>query len=337
MYQSGPRSSRGGGRYNAPPLGDIEIVDCFLCGPAPSRPLRLLRIDTSEGPLRLRRCRSCGLVFMSPRYTQRMLRTLFDVSYFEEGGYSGSHHARSYFDPIERDEKMAWSRRILVDLETFVAGADLLEVGAAGGHFLLAARERGFRAMGVELSDYAGSQARERYGLDVRQGQLEECRLPAASFDVVYLNDLLEHVPDPLGFLAEVARVLKPGGVLYVVVPTYVGSLPTRLFAPIHEIKRGLRRARGQAPGPTFLREPFHIYEFTPATLRHLFRRAGFDVISMVSSMPSIQSGHRSELSGLETRLKLGAMRLYASLVERKLMWGERTRVVARPGAQVTS
>lgn len=308
-----------------------ERVDCLFCGPAPSRQLRLLSVPTDEGELVLRRCRDCGLVYQSPRYTQQKLRELLDEPYFEEGGYAGFHHARSYFDPAERDEKVLWSRDILADLEGFAKPGRLLEVGAAGGHFLLAARERGWDAEGVELSPYAASRGREVYGLTIHEGQLEEVGLPAAAFGVVYVNDLLEHVPDPIRFLAEVRRLLASGGILYAVVPTYVASIPTRLFAPAWRLRGAIRKLRGLPAGPAFLSEPYHIWEFTPRTLRLLFSRADYDVVSIKSTMPSIQLGTRSTLRGAGARMKLGFMRLYAHGVRAGLFWGERTRVVVRP------
>ena len=314
-------------------MSETETVDCELCGPSRTRELSLLRIPHPEGDLVLRRCLSCGLVYQSPRLTQAQLAKLLDESYFEEGGYSGYHHARSYFDEKERAEKLAFSDRILDDMAEFreLSGCRLLEVGAAGGHFLLAARARGCEVKGVELSDYASSQARERYELDVVQGQLEEAALPSGAFDVVYVNDLLEHAPQPLRFLDEVKRILSPDGLFYAVVPTYVSSLPTRVFAPLWSLRRWRRRLGGGPAGPTFLQEPFHIYEFEPATLQLLFRRGGYDVLAMTSSMPSIQSGAKSSVRGAAARLKLSLMRGYAWGVRRGLMWGERTRIVGRP------
>lgn len=322
-------------RLQCVPLSDIERVDCIFCGPSPTRRLRLLRIESPEGDLLLRRCLGCGLVFQSPRYTQEKLAELLSRDYFEGGGYAGDHHTRSYFDPAERQEKVAFSHERLAEIEALrPSRGRLLEVGAAGGHFLLAARDRGWSVEGVELSEYAAARARDLYGLDLHRGQLEKCAFPAASFDVVYLNDLLEHVPRPPAFLEEVRRVLRPDGILFAVVPTYVRSLPTRLFAPVHGARRACRRLLGRQPGPTFLSEPFHIYEFTPATLRLLCERARYDVIAMTSSMPSLQSGARSTLSGFQAGTKLALLRLYSAGVRRGIFWGERTTLVARPHAR---
>ncbi|MFN7973552.1 MAG: class I SAM-dependent methyltransferase [Acidobacteriota bacterium] len=315
-------------------MSDTETVPCIFCGPADSRVLPLLCIPNAEGDLVLRKCAGCGLIYQSPRFTQEKLRTLFDDTYFEKGGYSGLHHARSYFDPEERAEKVAYSHEVLADLEASFGPARkgrLLEVGAAGGHFLLAARERGWDVAGVEISDYAVARARELYGLDLVRGQLEEAALPGGAFDVVYLNDLLEHAKNPLLFLGEVRRILREDGMLYALVPTYVRSVATRVMAPIWDLRRTAKSILGRERGPTFLRDPFHIYEFTPRTLALLYARADYDVISMQSSMPSVGSGPRSSLGGIAAFAKLSFLRFYARGVRLGVFWGEKTRVIARP------
>ncbi len=308
----------------------IERVDCPLCGEAGRRLLPHLRYETPEGLLRLWRCGECGLVFQSPRLTQEELSLRLSSSYFEEGGYSGGHHARSYFDPDEIAEKRRHAFAVLDEIHSMTDGRRLLEVGAAGGHFLLAARERGFSVAGVELSPYAAKEAQSRYGLDLCVGQLGDAAFPEDSFDVLYLNDVLEHVPDPVDFLGEARRVLAPGGIFYGLIPTYIDSLPTRVSLLAIALRDRLHRLRGVPVGPPFLPEPWHLWEFNSATLRRLFARCGYDLVSMRSFMPSISSRSGSSLSGLKLRTKIVFMRGFAAAVKKRLLWGERTCLVAR-------
>jgi SAM-dependent methyltransferase len=91
-------------------------------------------------------------------------------------------------------------------------GARVLDVGCGVGTFLGLARDRGYSATGVDISPVAARTARERFGHDARSGTLADQRFPDASFDVVTLWDVIEHVFDPGELLGEVRRVLRPGG-----------------------------------------------------------------------------------------------------------------------------
>jgi SAM-dependent methyltransferase len=89
---------------------------------------------------------------------------------------------------------------------------------------------------------------------------LEEAGFEPESFDAVALLSVLEHTNEPRRMLGDVARVLRPGGTVYVVVPN-VESLACRV---LHE------RAR------TFDGRN-HLVYFSPATLRDCLDRCGFD------------------------------------------------------------
>ena len=97
----------------------------------------------------------------------------------------------------------------------------VLDIGCASGHFLEAARQAGWSITGVEPSEVLFARARETLGDDAELAcsTLEHSSLEAESFDAVTLWDVLEHVPDPLGFMRHCRNLLKPGGKLFVNVP----------------------------------------------------------------------------------------------------------------------
>jgi len=130
---------------------------------------------------------------------------------------------------VEQAEQRIANAHRLLDLVP--SGGRLLEIGCACGFLLLAARERGFTAEGVEMSAWASAHARDQYGLDVRTGNLESLALPAGSYDVVVLADVIEHLTDPRRTLRDIHRVLRPGGRLLLLTPD-VGSLTARLLGP---------------------------------------------------------------------------------------------------------
>lgn len=242
-------------------MSDLERVACNLCGSTESSVLydRPYKLDTlSEAGAfaattdefqaygTIVRCRGCGLVFTNPRPTREALlkgyRESVDELYTKEGS-SRSINAHLSLATIKR----------------FKDGGKLLEIGAASGYFLNAARVD-FETAGLEPSEWAARQARERYRLDVYAESLESTtRFSPGTFDVVALIDVIEHVADPLGFLKRAAELLKPGGILYLVTPD-AGSLSARLL-------------RGSWWG---LR-PAHVYYFDRSTMTAMLTRAGLD------------------------------------------------------------
>ena len=100
------------------------------------------------------------------------------------------------------------------DLRPCFGSGRLLEVGCNVGGFLHCARKLGWEVAGVEPVDACARYAREQ-GMRAVTGTLEEADLPEASFDVVYSNAVLEHIPSPRAAFAAIARVLKPGGVVF--------------------------------------------------------------------------------------------------------------------------
>jgi SAM-dependent methyltransferase len=89
----------------------------------------------------------------------------------------------------------------------------LLEIGAYCGLFLKEAEKRGWEGDGVELSACAAAYARDKMGVNVLQGFLEQNRSKLRSrYDLVVAWDVLEHVPDPSHFIKDCGEFLPTGG-----------------------------------------------------------------------------------------------------------------------------
>jgi 2-polyprenyl-3-methyl-5-hydroxy-6-metoxy-1,4-benzoquinol methylase len=99
------------------------------------------------------------------------------------------------------------------------AGLDLLDVGCGGGTLLGLLKQQGFNTLGVDFSAEAADVAERENGVRVVVGSLEQARFPDRSFAVVTLFHVMEHVTNPRDVLAEVWRILKPGGVMILQVP----------------------------------------------------------------------------------------------------------------------
>src|SRR5579862_2643535 len=267
----------------------VEFVVCPVCGADRSRPyrLRMYRIDCTT--FDLVRC-ECGFVYINPRPQPAALAALYADPDYYTSGYNLGVETENYF--TRRAELIDHYEQALAgyERESGRAAGDFLELGSAGGFFLEAARRRGWRAKGVELSSSAAEYAVREFGHDVFQGWLEDAPFAAMSFDMALADNVLEHTVDPAATLHQLFSLLRPGGVLVVIVPTYVNS---PWFRALQRVRRRLPR---RLIGSHLLKllkfdqddagAPYHILEFDRATLSRLVRRAGFDIIAVEGSLP---------------------------------------------------
>jgi SAM-dependent methyltransferase len=200
-------------------------------------------------------CRACGMCFASG---------LPDPGRFSE--YYGQ--SSKYDMSAAGAEVSALDAKRYRDEAEFIAAyvADragpILDVGTATGDLLLALRDLGFRSVhGVEPSPEAARLAREKHGLDVIAGDAASAKSWNMGFSVVSLVAVLEHLVEPGPAVRELAGLLRPDGLLYVLVPD------------------GSRfRDHVDAPYQEFSVE--HINYFTAASLKNLFSSVGLEVVA---------------------------------------------------------
>ncbi|WP_320783972.1 methyltransferase domain-containing protein [Streptomyces sp. CRN 30] len=126
--------------------------------------------------------------------------------------------ADQWWDPRGALAPLGWIARARADFVPAARrdGAVLLDIACGGGLFGPHAVAKGYRAVGVDLSELSLREAL-RHGFDeVVRADVTELPFDDASFDVVTAGQCLEHVPDPYAVVAEACRVLRPGGTLVV-------------------------------------------------------------------------------------------------------------------------
>lgn len=135
------------------------------------------------------------------------------------------------YDELHRVEQTHWwfrARRHIVWslVQRYIGGEPfqrlkICELGCGTGGNLAAVAEK-HDVVGVECSPQALAYARQALGDRVRCGRLpDEIDLPPASFDVVLLTDVLEHIEDDAASARIALALLRPGGIVVATVPAY--------------------------------------------------------------------------------------------------------------------
>ena len=221
-------------------------------------------------PLRLARCAHCAMIWRSPAERADEVTD----GYARE---APSDDTLAALHDTQRDAARAQARRL-----TAVAGraGAVLEVGSYVGGFLSAARERGWRAEGVDVNAVASAHARGR-GHVVTLGELADVD-PARRWDAIALWNCLDQMPDPREALHAARMRLRPDGVLAVRVPNGACYAALRRRAAGGSLRASLARAR--LAQNNLLGFPYR-WGFSPASLARLVASLGFRVEHVVGDV----------------------------------------------------
>lgn len=202
-----------------------DYYSCFIQGKALDTYRFYARLEGFD-KLDYVRCKNCGLIYSNPRltYTDSTLNDLFP-----------EHVEQRRKEHIGKEEILLTERAKLVTKVARLLGdrrGRFLEIGCGLGYALVAAKECGFDVVGTELFQGFVEICKEK-GFDVIPGKINTIPFPSESFDVVFLNDVLEHLDEPFDYMDEIARVTKPEGIAFI--HTWVIDEPTTVQAAFGE------------------------------------------------------------------------------------------------------
>jgi SAM-dependent methyltransferase len=234
-------------------------------------------------------CSRCGLKSLA-RFPDATARTAcYQESYYRADG------GDRFLGPFERAIALLRRLRLRSLLARAPGPAAVLDVGCGRGDLLELYRERGWRAVGTQVSLTAAAAARERRGVEVIVGELPELDLPASSFQVITFFHVLEHLDRPAEYLRKAHQLLAGDGLLVVEVPD-CGGIGFRHLGRRH----------------LCFDHPHHLFFFTSPSLRGLLERTGFRVEGI--SRFSLEYSPFTTLQNLLNLLPGAPNRLYRSL-----------------------
>ncbi|OOZ36444.1 class I SAM-dependent methyltransferase [Solemya velesiana gill symbiont] len=197
-------------------------MTCNLCGSEQQE-----RLDLGEPLVRTGayvQCPTCGLIYHSLPDSIDRMRDFYHSEY--AGEYSAS-------EVISRELALARINR-LGKARALASLSPALEIGCANGEFIHELAGRDVEVSGVEPSRAMSEHARDHFGLEVVTGLYEDQPEKAAHYRLIAMFHVLEHVVDPTLTLQRIHRELRPGGLLFIEVPTLGDCQLSMVFKPIH-------------------------------------------------------------------------------------------------------
>jgi SAM-dependent methyltransferase len=246
---------------------------CPICGGSKwARDLGAGRILALPDAYCVLACRRCGQRRLDPQLESCGLEQLYSGAYFNSKKVSATFSPDISVSSVDYVYELAEARRLKFEntLRTVKklrpAAKTILDVGAATGDFVKLAREQGFHAEGIELSEYAVTMAREQNGIELQRIPLSAVAKPGF-YDFIHLNHVFEHFNEPLKELESITGLLCDGGLLYLEVPYQFNVVERLLFL--------LKWRQTQFT----LHSLHHPYFYSPRTMRRLLRANGFEVV----------------------------------------------------------
>lgn len=247
--------------------------DCIVCGNATEVFIERIWDDRygCPGVFSIMRCSHCGQMVTTPRLHENDLPALYSTYY---------PRREIDFDALEREagqvlRPFARVRRWINGTNNqghyfAQAGQRVLDVGSGSCLSLLEMRNMGVEAWGVE-ADPNVQRIADRYALRVHIGSIHDQPFDGQKFDLIVLNQVIEHVPDPIALLERVKERLAPDGKFILSFPN-AASLACALS--------GTRWINWHVP--------YHQHHFNRRSFELLAKRAGFRVVWSRTITPNL-------------------------------------------------
>jgi len=275
---------------------DIEYINCIFCNSNDTDSLFEIKERLfGKEKFAIVRCKNCGLIYTNPRPMAKQMSKYYPEHYppfqfsYPDPLFPPENNALrriknnlkkrilrihyGYFANIKTEPfKSSFLRAITVLLKyrigwifpPYEEGGKVLDMGCATGHYLAKLRDLGWETYGIEPDPKSSSWARERLGLNVITGKLEDGNFPENYFDVITLWHTLEHVDDPLSTLKEIYRILRKEGLIILEIPN-IATYERKIF--------GRQWWAWEVPR--------HLYHFSPRTITKFLNKENFKVIKI--------------------------------------------------------
>jgi 2-polyprenyl-3-methyl-5-hydroxy-6-metoxy-1,4-benzoquinol methylase len=272
--------------------GMIEYVRCDFCNSINYQIILRSRdfiFNVIQRDFTIVKCLNCNLVYTNPRLKEKelikyyskivsydnrpaslnqkhrfnlflrkdILVDFFNYPFFEKKKVRKLIQYPNYLRVIKRQKKTQF-------IPNYIKDGNILEIGCSYGYYIYQLKSLGWNVKGIELNKEAVDFAINNLNLDVECKRIEDFE-SGIYFDIIYLNMVLEHVASPKIVLQKCHSLLKEKGLLIFSIPDFSG-IEVRIY-------------KDYAYG---LQLPFHLYHFTPYTIKNYLKELKFKKIKIV-------------------------------------------------------
>lgn len=213
------------------------------------------------------KCNDCCFYFVYPQivFNRQTWEKFYNAEYFED-------NSRISIWLRKKDRKKRLNRLSRYKNNEKI---NFLDIGCGKGEVIVDAQKRNWNVYGLDISDNRNAFAK-MMGISFILGDIFQAKFKDDYFDCIYMDSVLEHVDDPLGYLKEINKIMKKGGVLYIGVPN-----EDSLFNGIKKILYYIFGKKKISPNLKPFATPYHINGFTKNSLRIVARDSKFEILQL--------------------------------------------------------
>jgi len=213
-------------------------------------------------------CTKCEFYFIHPEidFTDKEWMELYNKEYF---GEMTKWHKNERVDSIKKrlDHLFKLNKKEEINF---------LDVGCGEGYALLDSYNREWNTFGFDISDNRIESVQNKK-IEFTLGSIFNVKYPDNFFDIIYMDSVLEHVPNPLNYLIELNRIMKTNGVLYIGVPN-----ENSLFNDVRKLINHFKNIDASIKLRPF-EQPYHIVGYTQKTLKEISEQSNFHLVELVN------------------------------------------------------
>lgn len=243
---------------------------CKICGNEYSKSIGRPNLDKFPFPNKdymIVQCLDCFYYFVTPEIdlTQSQWSLLYSDNYFVS--------ANSTKWQIQIHKKERKKRLDAIQSKLKIKKGKFLDFGCGEGYVLKEAHDFGFEPYGIDIAD---NLSEVNKSFNFTKGSIFDANYPDNHFSAIFLDQVLEHLVNPLEILKELSRILAPGGVLMILVPNEDSLI--KKFNNIY-CKLTLQSKRQSKIKP--FEPPYHVGGFNPKSLKAALVKTGFSNIDI--------------------------------------------------------